>query len=458
MQNQENKKPSGGLIKKLLKGVGIVIGSFILFLIILSVLPKTIFGFSSMSIVAYLILGLILFFIAKPFFKYTPKSQKAQKIWNIARIVVLAVLAISLSFGIVGALVPEQSQHMVAQIISYALAGAGLFYVLKRAAKYKQKSVASEELAKNSINQDDLARLSQSRNLDLVNELENLEKERLQLLATMQKSKIISIAVGVVALLITYFIDESYAGPVGVVVYALTNFMLTETKEREFKGRFKQQIISAIVQSYGLRYSPSGGVGLDDFLQMYKINVNKHEVEDFIHGEIDGVSVKFSDFVAYEDMNKMTLLRVEGDEEFTVRFKGVIFVADFNKQFSDVTVVNHKKEFMLNLYGHKVHMDNVKFEEMFNTYSTDEVSARYVLSPLLMERLEELGAKFNAPLSALFKDNKLYIAANTGRDHFEASYHHSFANSATIMLYENEIRLFADIVKELKLNRKIWTN
>ena len=101
-------------------------------------------------------------------------------------------------------------------------------------------------------------------------------------------------------------------------------------------------------------------------------------------------------------------------------------------------------------------MDDVRFEEIFDVYTADQIGARYALSPALMENFTQLYLRLDAPVNAVFKDNQIFIAVETWRDDFEPDIRKSLINNETIALYESEMASFTQIVKELNLNRKIW--
>ena len=101
-------------------------------------------------------------------------------------------------------------------------------------------------------------------------------------------------------------------------------------------------------------------------------------------------------------------------------------------------------------------MDDVRFEEKFDVYTTDQIGARYVLTPALMERFREICERFGCPVNAVFKDGQIFIAVETRRDDFEPMPSKSLTDEATLTAYESEIESFTQIVKELNLNRKIW--
>ena len=274
---------------------------------------------------------------------------------------------------------------------------------------------------------------------ELSPELKELESERVILVAATKKANLIGLGAGICA-----------GAAIGALVYTFTAMLITASKRREFRANFKRQIIEKIIKKHGLSYDKERGLGLDEFFTIYDCTVHQWSSEDLISGEIEGVHVKFSDFYAAKMVKK------KNNTETAVLFRGVLFKADFNKKLSSITQIAHVNSRNLAIYGQPASMDDVRFEERFNVYTTDQIGARYVLTPALMERFCEICERFGCPVNAVFKDGQIFIAVETRRDDFEPQLGKSLTDEATLIAYESEIESFTQIVKELNLNRKIW--
>ena len=287
---------------------------------------------------------------------------------------------------------------------------------------------------------------------ELAAQLSELENERLNLVTAVKETRLIALGVCICAwVAMSRLSDDGIFGVAcGAVSYAATMSLLTASKRRRFRANFKRQIIENIVKKHGLSYDKDRGLGLDDFFTIYDCRVDEWSSEDLIEGDIDGVSVKFSDFYAAKKVKK------KNSTETVVLFRGVLFKADFNKNLSSITQISHINSKNLKIYGEKANMDDVRFEEIFDVYATDQIGARYALSPALMEKFTELCFRLGAPVNAVFKDNQILIAMETGLDSFEPNINKTLMSNETIALYESEIASFIQIVKELNLNRKIW--
>ena len=62
-----------------------------------------------------------------------------------------------------------------------------------------------------------------------------------------------------------------------------------------------------------------------------------------------------------------------------------------------------------------------------------------------------------APVSLSFADSKIYIFVNTGRDNFEPDIDESVLLRDPAALIKRELSHFFGVVKNLKLNERIWS-
>ena len=284
-------------------------------------------------------------------------------------------------------------------------------------------------------------------------DLQSLEDERAALQKAVKKANIIAAVVGTsVGALVARFWDEVAPGVFfGISVYGVVGALLTASKKRNFRSNFKSRIVASIAKSFGLSYDESGGLTADEFFEIYDCYINEQSSEDMMSGEVQGVPVRFSDFYAAEKV------RTKNGTRTDVKFQGVLFVADFHKRLNCEVRVCHKNSRNLRKYGQRANMDDVKFEEFFDVYTTDQVGARYALTPLLMQRLTEVYLRLGSQINAVLREDKIYVAIETWRDNFEPRIDCSLKQDATMALYVDEIGALAGIVSELNLNRKIWS-
>lgn len=288
---------------------------------------------------------------------------------------------------------------------------------------------------------------------NFLEDLQSLEDERAALQEAVKKAGLIAVAVGIGAgALVALFWEEMAVGAFfGISVYGVVSALLTASKRRNFRSNFKNRVVASIAKSFGLSYDESDGLGTDEFFEIYDCYINEQSSEDMMSGEVQGVRVRFSDFYAAEKV------RTKNGTRTDVKFQGVLFVADFHKRLNCEVRVCHKNSRNLRRCGQRANMDDVKFEEFFDVYTTDQVGARYALTPLLMQRLTEVYLRLGSQINAVLREDKIYVAIETWRDNFEPRIDCSLKQDATIELYVDEIGTLVDIVSELNLNRKIWS-
>ena len=101
-------------------------------------------------------------------------------------------------------------------------------------------------------------------------------------------------------------------------------------------------------------------------------------------------------------------------------FHGQLLAIDSNQKFLGETVVRRDAGILNRLMKHGKQFQQVgiasgKFEKIFEAWSTDQVEARELLDPLVLERFEELDRLYDgAKIRAAFSGGQLYLALETG--------------------------------------------
>ncbi|RZL30066.1 MAG: DUF3137 domain-containing protein, partial [Pedobacter sp.] len=103
-----------------------------------------------------------------------------------------------------------------------------------------------------------------------------------------------------------------------------------------------------------------------------------------------------------------------------------------------------------------INLESTDFDKTFITHSTDQVEARYILTPAMMERILTLNRNAKNTVSLSFIDSRMYIAFPLNRNYFEAPVFKTLLNPD--LLHEDIaiINFMYDIVRELDLNTRIW--
>ena len=248
---------------------------------------------------------------------------------------------------------------------------------------------------------------------------------------------------------------------IGTVIYKW--FIKDYTKE--FKHKIIEPLITEIDKN--LTYTPNMHIPEQHFTrsQLFTSSPDRTSGNDYVRGKIDGIEIEFSDFHA-EKKHKDS----KGRTSWSTMFQGLFIIAEFNKNFKGTTVVlpdTAESTFgdyigswlQSNNMGRNelIKMDNVEFEKEFVVYGTDQIEARYILTPLLMQKILNYKKRTKEKTFISFNRNKIYLAIDYRKDLFEPSIFHSLLKYKIAMEYVETLHLAIGIVEELKLNQKLWS-
>jgi hypothetical protein len=103
----------------------------------------------------------------------------------------------------------------------------------------------------------------------------------------------------------------------------------------------------------------------------------------------------------------------------------------------------------------KVLLESKDFTDRFITFTSDQVEARYILTPALMERMVKLSTRWEKNISFAFVNCNIMIAIPFKEDLFEPNIH-NILSEEQISSYYDLLVMMIDIVDELNLNLRKW--
>ena len=173
--------------------------------------------------------------------------------------------------------------------------------------------------------------------------------------------------------------------------------------------------------------------------------------EDFMEFKIGDVNIMFCETSVFGPRERLM-------------FNGIFISSSFNKYFKTKTIVITKRAstFLLKIKKqlfnkmNTIELENPLFEKEFFTIADDQVEARYILTPNLMQRILDYKAKTHKKISMSFIDNRLYCAIPKFYNLFEAPFLKPIDFECIQKTLEPVI-LYTDLVADLNLNLKIWS-
>ncbi len=180
----------------------------------------------------------------------------------------------------------------------------------------------------------------------------------------------------------------------------------------------------------------------------------EHSFDDSFIGKYKDINITISECKYY--------VQVKGhDIDF---FRGVIVKLDMNKRFSGNTVIRPRNVLRINSEVDlqfqnmsKVNLEDPSFNEKFFVYSTDQIEARYLITPTFMERLNATGEAFDTVFECCsFYENSIYIGLNIGKDMFDlCDLDTPMDNKEQYDIIYKEFEAILALVDHFKLDKKL---
>lgn len=311
-----------------------------------------------------------------------------------------------------------------------------------------------------------------TQNANLQSVLAELELQRKKVLSanTQGYGAIVLGLVLIVALAIAGFLAAGVVIGLAAVIFGGVILYRISDEATDYKNRFKMDVVGALLSNIdqSLTIQPQYGILEAEFRQsqLFTKDPDRYSSEDLISGKIGKTSIYFAE--VHAEYKTETNGKNGRQEHWHDILKGIVFVADFNKNFNGITVVRPKDFgnsigawFSKNIYsfGEKniVELENDAFNKSFVTYGTDQVEARYILTPALMDRICQLNGRAAYAISVSFVNSSMYIAFPLSKNYFEAPLFKSLLNTDVLSDDLSVLHFMYALVQELDLNTRIWT-
>jgi hypothetical protein len=310
----------------------------------------------------------------------------------------------------------------------------------------------------------------------LVPALAPLEEQRRRALGRVAVASPIVAGVGAVALL---FVPAElwdallelapawvWLGGAAALLFLLTAGVVWGASRGGYVRQFKETAIPAIARFVdpGLAFVAARGIDQRTFEAsgIFSQEPDRYRSEDLVFGTVGRTTLEFSEVLA-EKKHKDS----KGRTSWSTIFRGVFLVADFNKHFHGETVVRPDfAERLLGRFGQAlqglgnstlVKLEDPEFERAFVVHSSDQVEARYILSPALMQRILAFSAKVKTRPALSFCQSRLFLALSESRNLFEPPLFGSLLALGLFTTYLRDLELAVGVVEDLNLNTRIWS-
>jgi hypothetical protein len=307
---------------------------------------------------------------------------------------------------------------------------------------------------------------------DLLKELKRLEARRRAVLGRVKI--LISVAAGViggiVGIVLAFhlgFTPVFVAAVIAVGGASAAYKCLTIGYVYDFKASIIRKIIGFIDPN--LTYRPNSYISSAEFnsSRIFTRYPDRMRGDDLVQGKVGLTEIKFSE--VHAEHKAETAGRGDSDQKrYRTIFRGLFFVAGFNKKFCGKTVVlPDSAERLLGCVGsfiqsvnrsrgEVIRMDNPEFERHFVVYGDDQIESRYVLSTSLMERILDFKSKTGKRVYLSFVGSQVFVAIPYRKSLFEPPLFSRVTSFKGAHEHFEDLNLALGIVDDLNLNTRIW--
>jgi hypothetical protein len=172
-------------------------------------------------------------------------------------------------------------------------------------------------------------------------------------------------------------------------------------------------IVPKVANFFHLSYRPNGTLSPMITRRSQIVRTARLSVYDEVYGTHDGVPLSIFDLNSAAGLTNTDIL-----------FQGLFITIQFNKRFNGTTLVLQRGTEQLTSEQRKafktVILESNDFNRIFEVLSTDQIEARVLLTPDIMDRLMELSERFPSGVQCSFVDETLSIAIPMERRLFMA--------------------------------------
>ncbi|RXZ84097.1 DUF3137 domain-containing protein [Paenibacillaceae bacterium] len=275
---------------------------------------------------------------------------------------------------------------------------------------------------------------------------------------------------------------------VAVITIVITGVIMYR-KFNAYRDLFKDNIVRNIIRhlieqcilpdetpEYEYKWNYEKNLGISNYhineCNLFNSRIDEISGEDLISGKLGLTDFEFSELklvridTNWHGKGQRTKTRV------TI-FDGVLFVADFHKDFRGATMLLSRGFLgsggFFNRIGNKVgnvfrsksekvrnvNLENDAFNRLFDTNTTDEVEARYILSANFMERLVTFAAQHPQQIEISFVGSKMFLALSCGNNYFEPDIRRPVKEQIGVI--RGELVFFLELIELFSLNTRIWS-
>lgn len=261
-----------------------------------------------------------------------------------------------------------------------------------------------------------------------------------------------------IAIILQYRKIYGFTLVLGVVMIVISIVMINVRKKtfKYYRDNYREKIIGYLLNDYIYYFDNHGWVDSYEFdYSQFAKNCTTCYAGDMLDINIpnDDNSKSKIDLRLVDIRGCEIWKDNEGNIQSNCVYEGVFGYVEFSRKFKCILTINSKYK-KRGVKFEKVLLEDIDFNEKFDVESNNQVEARYILTPNMMEKLLKLQEKIN-DIKIVLVNRNLYIGF-PNFNMFELNYKNS---NDEMVMFENlydEIEIILGIVEEIKANNKVF--
>ena len=285
--------------------------------------------------------------------------------------------------------------------------------------------------------------------------LDSKDEERIATLKKANLISVITILLAIVGFVATLTIVKEGEIPIQIpILIAVIGCGIRTWYIKKFINEIKKKVMPKACSCFknlhwsADKYTDTSFIRNSEMFSYY----NREHVDDVFYGNYNGINFKIVEIC-------LEYHRRSGKHSSTTTiFDGILLRISMDKKFNGQTVVRPDTLFHSSTASHlkRTELEDVDFEKKFDVFTTDEIEARYLITPALMEKLKNIGKAFYAQRTyCAFNNSEILIGFSNSQNFFEVcSINKPLNDRAHFIKMLNEIIEIYKLIDYLKENLK----
>lgn len=245
------------------------------------------------------------------------------------------------------------------------------------------------------------------------------------------------------------------------IMFAFTSLVLMLSRKtgayKKLEDKYKTQVLDYILRDVHYEYEKNARIPMNVFVESgLAREFDDYSGEDLLILNIpddDGSATKSNLVISDVKATKQEYNENTEEWETKTKYQGVLGYIRFPFEFKcRLTINRNDYAFLQNM--DKVSLESIEFNKKFSIRTTDQIEARYILTPDMMQKLMAVQAK-EKNFQMVLDGNTMFISI-PGKNMFAITTRSKKIDGTIFYNLYEDIALFLDIIEEIKNNDKIF--